>query len=165
MSTRLFFRKVVILLYGNAWALTHLPRPALYSSFAPKSFCHDGSTHTDQWIWFYSLDGLLYMHNITFHDFMHTRANSRMRVRDIHATLCLQCTRDSDCTQNTQVKLPEITFLTWWPWPLTLNIKHVRDFIKVNLHTKFCVCTSKGLVVRALTNWQTDRPLTREVKI
>ncbi len=25
----------------NAWALMHLPRPVLYSSFAPKVLCHD----------------------------------------------------------------------------------------------------------------------------
>ncbi len=31
----------------NALALTHLPRPVMWSSFAPKSFCHDGPTHTD----------------------------------------------------------------------------------------------------------------------
>ena len=43
-----------VLDHENAWALTHLPWPALLSSFAPKSFCHDGLTHKDQWIWFSS---------------------------------------------------------------------------------------------------------------
>ena len=28
----------------------HLPRLVLESSLAPKSYCQDGSTHTDQWI-------------------------------------------------------------------------------------------------------------------
>ena len=40
---------------------------------------------------------------------------------------------------------------------MTLNIKLVLDFIKVNLYAKFCVRILNGLAVRALTNWQTER--------
>ncbi len=116
--------------YENAWALTHLPRPMLLKFLRPNILSPCVMNWHTQWIWFYYYDSLLYMHNITFHDFMHTRTNFAharaqkllyARVWNSRHTLF---TRDCDYTPNAQVKLPEITFfdlvtLTFdlWPWP------------------------------------------------
>ncbi len=63
-------------------------------------------------------------------------------------------------------------------WSMTLTTTLVRDFIKVNPCTMFCVHMSNGLAMTVLTNWQMDwridgnarlilfpGPLTQEVKI
>ncbi len=40
-------------------------------------------------------------------------------------------------------------------WPMTLTLKLIRDFVKVNLSTKFGIRKSNGSVVSVLTNWGT----------
>ena len=42
---------------------------------------------------------------------------------------------------------PKITFLMWWPWPLTLTIKADLGIIKVNPCVKFHDCTSNRSVI------------------
>ncbi len=56
-------------------------------------------------------------------------------------------------------KVRKSHFSKWRPWLLTydLDLRKLRDFIKVNVPTNFCVRMSNCSTVRALNNRRTDR--------
>ena len=78
---------------------------------------------------------------------------SRHTVMTYHDTpgFCIRSTKSENPGNN-----------VFWPcdldlWSMTLTIKRGRDFIKVNPHTNFWVCTPNSSAMKVLTNWQTER--------
>ena len=72
-----------------------------------------------------------------------------------HVTLWSHGMTSDDVMTEYTKKLRKSRFSIWWPWPLALTFKLIRDIIKVNASTKFWVSTSNGSAVSALTYRQT----------
>ncbi len=54
------------------------------------------------------------------------------------------------------IEIPIETFLTLWPWPMTLTYKLNLDILPLDLYTKIQVCMSVRLVVRVVPHTYTD---------
>ncbi len=122
-----------ILLYNeNTWALTHPPATCplcQYSCPNVIKWCQDIMLwrHVTPW-----------RHAVTSHNVL---CHNKKALSNLHRTH--------------HKNVLKSRFLKWRPWPMTLTFKLVRDFVKVNISTKFCVRNSNGTAVRVLTNWRT----------
>ncbi len=140
----------------NAPALTHLLRCPFYNSLARLTSFRDVMWHNViPWRHMTS------WHHRTGQDFTWSHSNKKV-LRKSHFFVPMTLTFDlwpwpSNLYEilSRSILVTTLVTIRQAVWPMTLTVKLVRDFIKVNPCTNFGTNMSNCLAVRLLTNWQT----------